>query len=101
MNKFLTLALALISSAFSYAQTAATDTTANSNTYLNTANRMMQTDRKLTIGGYAQIDYRRNGCHLDVGIGDAVFHIPVDGFLRERRASLARSRSSRYWRQPE
>jgi hypothetical protein len=45
-------------SVFSYAQVAVPDTLA-SNTYLNTANRMMQTDRKLTIGGYAQIDYNQ------------------------------------------
>lgn len=43
---------------FSFGQTTQNDTTAT-NTYLNTANRMMQTDRKLTIGGYAQIDYNQ------------------------------------------
>ena len=59
MNKLLTLAIALFLGSLSYAQTAATDTTTYSNTYLNTANRMMQTDRKLTIGGYAQIDYNQ------------------------------------------
>ena len=39
----------ICSAIFSQAQNDST------NTYLNTANRMMQTDRKLTIGGYAQI----------------------------------------------
>ena len=43
---------------FSLAQTTQNDSTV-ANTYLNTANRMMQTDRKLTIGGYAQIDYNQ------------------------------------------
>lgn len=58
MNRYiLTIFLAVIAFV-SNAQTAATDTT-TSNTYLNTANRMMQTDRKLTIGGYAQIDYNQ------------------------------------------
>lgn len=56
----------------SNAQTTTADSTL-SNTYLNTANRMMQTDRKLTIGGYAQIDYNQplnsdlyNNGNLDV-----------------------------------
>lgn len=42
----------------SYAQDASFDSTAN-NLYQNTASKMMQTDRKLTIGGYAQIDYNQ------------------------------------------
>lgn len=58
MNRFLLLIFLVVGSVFSYAQNAVPDTLA-SNTYLNTANRMMQTDRKLTIGGYAQIDYNQ------------------------------------------
>lgn len=58
MNRFLLFVFLLGGSVFSYAQVAVPDTLA-SNTYLNTANRMMQTDRKLTIGGYAQIDYNQ------------------------------------------
>ena len=58
MNRHI-LTIFLAATAFiSNAQTTAVDTT-TSNTYLNTANRMMQTDRKLTIGGYAQIDYNQ------------------------------------------
>jgi hypothetical protein len=43
---------------FASAQTSPADST-GSNAYLNTANRMLQTDRKLTIGGYAKIDYNQ------------------------------------------
>jgi len=58
MNRYIISVLLTIIAFAANAQTAATDTTI-SNTYLNTANRMMQTDRKLTIGGYAQIDYNQ------------------------------------------
>ena len=57
MNKYLPFILVFM--AFpSFAQVTQKDSVAV-NTYLNTANRMMQTDRKLTIGGYAQIDYNQ------------------------------------------
>ncbi|MCK5469477.1 MAG: hypothetical protein KAI99_13230, partial [Cyclobacteriaceae bacterium] len=67
MNKYIFLSIMICSAIFSQAQNDST------NTYLNTANRMMQTDRKLTIGGYAQIDYNQplnsdtyNNGNLDV-----------------------------------
>ena len=50
--------VAICFSTLALGQTTQGDSTAT-NTYLNTANRMMQTDRKLTIGGYAQIDYNQ------------------------------------------
>ena len=59
MNRYLLLTFAMLGAYFSKAQVAQNDTTLLSNNYLNTANRMMQTDRKLTIGGYAQIDYNQ------------------------------------------
>ena len=43
---------------FSMAQDVETDSVIT-NKFQNTAERMMQTDRKLTIGGYAQIDYNQ------------------------------------------
>lgn len=58
MNQYILTIFLALAAFISNAQTAVTDSTA-SNTYLNTANRMMQTDRKLTIGGYAQIDYNQ------------------------------------------
>lgn len=58
MNRYILTLFLTVTALVSNAQTTATDTT-NSNSYLNTANRMMQTDRKLTIGGYAQIDYNQ------------------------------------------
>ncbi|MCG8306360.1 MAG: hypothetical protein MI975_03150, partial [Cytophagales bacterium] len=58
MNRYICLLILLCNSIRAYAQTTQNDSTAI-NTYLNTANRMMQTDRKLTIGGYAQIDYNQ------------------------------------------
>lgn len=53
MDRFISLFILLFCATLSQAQTDST------NTYQNTANRMMQTDRKLTIGGYAQIDYNQ------------------------------------------
>lgn len=53
MNRYILLSAFLL---FSTVLKAQKDTT---NTYQNTALRMMQTDRKLTIGGYAQIDYNQ------------------------------------------
>ncbi|MCK5701363.1 MAG: hypothetical protein KAI29_09430 [Cyclobacteriaceae bacterium] len=53
MNRYISLLIIIFCATLSMAQTDST------NTYQNTANRMMQTDRKLTIGGYAQIDYNQ------------------------------------------
>jgi hypothetical protein len=53
MNKYFLLAIIMLCGATLKAQN---DTT---NSYQNSANRMMETDRKLTIGGYAQIDYNQ------------------------------------------
>ncbi len=53
MKRYIFLCFFLLCVTFLKAQK---DTT---NTYQNTALRMMQTDRKLTIGGYAQIDYNQ------------------------------------------
>lgn len=58
MKRFIPILFFMITAGFSYGQVAQNDSLP-SNTYLNTANRMMQTDRKLTIGGYAQIDYNQ------------------------------------------
>ncbi len=68
-----TLLFYLISAAiFSNAQTIQNDSIA-SNTYQNTAQKLMQINRKLTIGGYAQVDYNQllnsdtyNNGNLDV-----------------------------------
>lgn len=54
MNKYLLLAIIMFSGVFLKAQNDST------NTYQNSANRMMDTDRKLTIGGYAQVDYNQS-----------------------------------------
>lgn len=53
MNKYLLLAIIMLFGATLKAQKDST------NTYQNSANRMMETDRKLTIGGYAQVDYNQ------------------------------------------
>jgi hypothetical protein len=58
MKQFLLITFLLCVAQFVFAQITGRDTTTN-NTYQNTANRMMATDRKLTIGGYAQIDYNQ------------------------------------------
>jgi len=72
MNRYILTILLTATVIFSKAQTVQNDSSAT-NTYLNTAIRMMQTDRKLTIGGYAQIDYNQpinsgvyNNGNLDV-----------------------------------
>ena len=58
MGRYFYLLIFSCISFLSFGQTTQSDSSAT-NTYLNTANRMMQTDRKLTIGGYAQIDYNQ------------------------------------------
>lgn len=53
MNKYLLLAIIIFCGGVLKAQKDST------NTYQNSAIRLMETDRKLTIGGYAQVDYNQ------------------------------------------
>lgn len=53
MNKYLLLTIIIFCGTILKAQKDST------NIYQNTANRMMEADRKLTIGGYAQVDYNQ------------------------------------------
>jgi hypothetical protein len=72
MNRLFIFLFVITAPTFSFGQATQSDSTAT-NSYLNAANRMMQMDRKLTIGGYAQVDYNQpvnsgtyNNGHLDV-----------------------------------
>ena len=58
MKLYILVTFFISTALFSFALDAQTDSL-NALIYQNTAQRMMQTDRKLTIGGYAQIDYNQ------------------------------------------
>ena len=58
MKRYILLLYLISAAIFSNAQTIQNDST-SANTYQNSAQKLMEIDRKLTIGGYAQIDYNQ------------------------------------------